>query len=129
MVRRNLISKLDDIDKLIELAENIKPVVKEPKTHPEIDEFIEYLKIKSGRKRVPSHIIYFHYYLWQPKRRVSRRTFITYFKTKFKQTKTDHGIGFFLDPRPFDLTPQGFFRSRAFMRKERDEKRKENTKK
>lgn len=125
MVPPNYQNKLEDIDKLIELAEKPK-AQKQPKTNPEIDQFIQDLKIKPGRSRVPSHIIYYCYYLWQPTKLLSRRAFINYFQTKFEKTKTDHGVGFFLDPRPFDLSPQGFFRSRALMRKERDGKNKKD---
>jgi len=112
----------NNIDKLLEIAAQeieAKPVKK--KTNPEIDSFIEATNIKSGKKRVPSYVIYYYYYLWKQTRLIPRRKFFDYFKTKFEKTRTDHGIGFLLDPKPFDLSPGGFFKARAFLRKEREE--------
>ena len=114
----------DDIEKLLEIASQPKKEkVKEKKTNPEIDSFIEEMGIKSGKKRVPTSIIYYKYYLWKSTRLIPRQKFFNYFKTKFEKTRTDHGVGYFLNAKAFDLSPVGFFKARAFLRKERDEKK------
>jgi hypothetical protein len=116
----------DNLDKLLDIASRPKPVkVKKVKTYPCIDEFIEANKIKSGRTRVPTYIIYYTYFLWKNTRLVKRKQFINYFKTKFEKTRTIDGIGFFLSPTGFDLSPTGFFKARAYLRKERDEQKKD----
>lgn len=115
----------DNIENLLELAS--KPIVKKvkkQKEYPEIDKFITENNITSGKKRVPSSIVYYKYYLWKQTRLIPSRKFFNYFKTKFEKTKTDHGIGFLLNPKDFDLTPIGFFRARAFLRKQREEQDK-----
>lgn len=113
-----------NIDKLLELASQPKAEkVKKPKENPEIDKFILENNITSGKKRIPSTIIYYKYYLWKQTRLIPRRKFFNYFKTKFEKTQTDHGIGFLLNPKEFDLTPAGFFRARAFLRKQREEEK------
>lgn len=112
----------DDLTKLLEIAESKK--VEEPKTNPEIDLFIKELQIKSGNKRIPTSIIYLEYYYWKKTHHISRQKFFNYFKTKFKKTTTDHGVGYLLDDKPFDISPVGFFRARALMRKEREKVKK-----
>jgi len=119
------LNDLDDIDKLIELAEKPKEKkVKPTKINPEIDSFISESGITSGKKKIPSYIIYYRYSAWKKTRLIPRLKFLNYFKTKFEKTKTVDGIGYLLNPKGFDLTPQGYFRARAFLRKERDEKTK-----
>jgi len=122
MARQNL---TDDINKLLEIASQPKPekVIKK-KENPEIDSFIIENEIKTGKTRVPTSIIYYKYYLWKNIRLIPRQKFFRYFQTKFDKTKTDHGVGYLLDGKQFDLSPVGFFRARAFLRKERDEKKK-----
>jgi hypothetical protein len=116
----------DNLDKLLDIASRPKPVkVKKVKTYPCIDEFIAANKIKSGRTRVPTYIIYYHYFLWKNTRLVKRKQFINYFKTKFEKTRTIDGVGFLLSPTGFDLSPTGFFKARAYLRKERDEQKKD----
>lgn len=118
----------NEIDKLLEIATKVTPVkVKKPKTNPEIDQFIQELKIIAGKSKVPTSIIYYHYFAWKKIRLISRKKFLSYFKTKFEKTRTDHGIGYLLNPKPFDLSPQGFFKARALLRRERDERKKETT--
>lgn len=113
-----------NIDRLLELASKPKAEkVKKKKENPEIDKFILENKITSGKKRIPSTIVYYKYYLWKQTRLIPRKKFLDYFKTKFEKTRTDHGIGFFLNPKEFDLTPVGFFRARAFLRKQREEEK------
>jgi len=116
--------KTDDLDKLLEIASQptIKKV-KEPKTNPEIDSFISELNITSGKKRISTSLIYYHYFIWKKIRLISRRKFIKYFSTKFEKVNTNDGIAFLLNPKPFDLTPQNYFRARAYFRKEKDEKK------
>lgn len=107
-----------EIDKLLEqatAAPTIKPIL-------EIDTFILEKRIVSGNKRVPTYIIYYTYTLWKKTNLISRNKFFRYFKTKFKKTKTDHGVGYALNAKSFDLSPQIFFLARAQYRKERDEK-------
>jgi hypothetical protein len=122
MARPNL---LDNIDELLDIASQPKKRKnKEIKQNPEIDSFISEQDITSGKKRIPTSVIYYRYYLWKQIRLISRQKFFSYFKTKFEKTRTDHGIGYLLNPKGFDLSPVGFFRARAFLRKERDEKGK-----
>jgi len=115
----------DDLDKLLELA-SAKPKVQEkkPQSNPEIDKFIQELNILAGKKKVPTYVVYYSYYLWKKTRLIPRRKFINYFKTKFEKIKTDDGIGFLLNAKSFDLTPQGFFKARALLRKEQHEQKK-----
>lgn len=115
----------EDIDKLLEIASapkvrKVKPI----KTNPEIDKFIADSVILPGKTRVPTYMVYYRYYLWKKIKLVPRLKFINYLKTKFEKTRTDDGVGFLLNPKGFDLTPQGFFRARAHLRRERDEKQK-----
>lgn len=110
-----------DVDKLLEIVTAPRKV-KPSKAYPEIDQFILETNVTVGKRRIPTHIIYYTYAMWKKTRLVPRLKFINYFKTKFTKVKTDHGIGFLLSIKGFDLSPQGFFKARAFLRKERHEK-------
>lgn len=127
MPPRNL-NKLDNIDKLLELAGQPKEkkvrVKKTPAFHIEIDNFVKECNVSPGKGRIPTYIIYYSYYLHKNIRLIPRNKFFTYFKTKFEKTRTEDGVGYLLNPKGFDLTPQGFFKARAFLRKERDEAKK-----
>lgn len=117
-----------DLDTLLNIASTPKlKKVKPKKTYPEIDTFISEFKIEAGKAKIPTYIIYYKYYLWKQMARVPRLKFITYLKTKFQKIKTVDGMGFLLNPKPFDLTPQGYFKARAILRNERDEKAKTKT--
>lgn len=113
----------DEIAKLLEIAST--PKKKITKTNPEIDDFIFENNILAGKKKIPSYIVYYRYFLCKKTReRIPRLKFLHYFGTKFTKTKTDDGMGYLLNPKGFDLTPQGFFRARAFLRKEKYDKTK-----
>jgi hypothetical protein len=115
----------DNIEALLEIATRPKPIkVKKIKIYPDIDQFILEEKIVSGKKKIPTYMVYYRYFLWKKTRLVNRRKFLNYFKTKFEKTHTTDGIGYYLSPTGFDLTPIGFFKARAFLRKERDEQKK-----
>lgn len=107
----------DDIDKLLQIAE-APPPKKEPKANPEIDRFIAAVKLHNGKTRVPDYIIYYTYFIWKETRLIPRRKFFRYLTTKFKRTQIKYGKAYFLDPRPFNLTTEGHFLARAYMRKE-----------
>lgn len=111
------------IDDLLKIASqpSVKKV-KKPKTNPEIDKFISENQIISGRRRIPTYIIYYRYFLWKQTRLIPRRKFLEYFKTKFEKVQTIDGVGFLLNPKGFDLTPGGFFRARKLLRDEKEKK-------
>lgn len=124
MVPKRSLDKLD-LDALLNIASTPKvKKVKPKKTYPEIDSFISEFKIESGKKKIPTYVIYYKYHLWKQTQRLPRLKFLQYFKTKFQKIKTDDGMGFLLNPKPFDLTPQGYFKARAILRRERDERKK-----
>jgi hypothetical protein len=126
-VPRNLNNK--DIDQLLELAnqpaEKKVKVKKTPAWHTEIDQFITECNIDNGKTRIPSYIVYYRYVLHKKIRLIPRLKFLRYFKTKFEKTRTVDGIGYLLSPKGFDLSPQFFFKARAFLRKEQDEAKKD----
>lgn len=113
----------NEIDKLLALAE-APPPKKEQKANPEIDKFIVDLKIHNGKTKVPDYIIYYTYYIWKEKNLITRQRFSRYFGKKFKRTQVKYGYAYFLDPRPFNLTPVGHFLARAYMRKESEKTKK-----
>lgn len=117
-----------DIEKLLELATKPKVrKVKELKPNPEIDKFILECNIETGKKKVSADIVYYRYYLYKNIRLIDRRKFFKYFSTKFQKARTNKDVTYLLNPKGFDLTPQGHFSARAFLRQEREEK--ENNKK
>jgi hypothetical protein len=117
---------LDNIDALLEIA--TKPKTRKlniPKQNPEIDKFIEECNIVSGKKKISTAIIYYRYYLHKHIRLIPRHKFFKYFNTKFEKVKTSDGMTYLLNPKGFDITPQGYFRARAYLRQEKDEKKKQ----
>lgn len=127
MPQSNLPDK--DVEILLEIASKPKVrKVRPPKTYSEIDQFIQEVGVIAGRKKIPTYIIYYRYFLWKKSAPlIPRDKFFKYFKTKFEKCKTSDGVGYKISPKGFDMSPGGFFRARAQLRKEKDEKQKEST--
>jgi hypothetical protein len=129
-VQRNSQINNDEIEKLLEIAERTERRPSKYKTKDgQVDRYIEENNIKAGKTRVPGYIIYFHYFTWKEYNRRSRQSFFRAFGKFFEKTQIQHGTGFFLDPAPFDLTPEGYFKARALLRRERNDVKREKQKK
>jgi len=118
----------DDIEELLKIAESSKTPVKHDNTGAEI--YIRDFEIKSGETKVSTYIIYYHYWsnLKNKTKLMSRRAFFIQFKKYFERVQTSDGKGYLLDPEPYDLTVQGFFKARALLRRERNGRKKEKSK-
>lgn len=121
MPRQNL-----DIDKLMEIA------VAEDQPRPRrvkptnVTKYIREVGITSGDTKIPAYIVYYHYYMWGKTKRntVTRGRFFRQFGEHFERTETDHGRGYLLDPTPFDLSTEGFFKARRHLRRIMNDKKK-----
>lgn len=119
-----------EIEKLLSLASKPKKqkAKKEKKENPDVINFINELGIKAGKKTVPTYIIYYRYSEWKKTKLLARTPFFKQFKKHFQQKQIVGGVGYALDPKPFDLTHLGFFKARALLRRERHERKKEKAK-
>ena len=126
-INLDYLDSITDIDSLLNIASAPKPK-KIKKEDPEVLNFINEVGIKSGKTRVPTYIIYYRYTLWKKNKLKTRKLFFKHFAIHFKKTQVHHGVGYLLNGDPFDLTPQGFFKARALLRKERHDRQKEKAK-
>lgn len=119
----------NELKKLLELAESSNEKVKFEDT--EIEQYIHENNIEKGTVKISSDLIYYSYYRWKlfKKDRISRRKFFVQFKKHFEGVRTSYGKGYLLNPEPFDLTQEGYFRARALLRRERDVRKKVKEKK
>lgn len=110
----------NDIDKLLELAESANVFNKHKK--PDVEKYIKKYSIEDGEHFIPCFLIYYHYRCWKKKDYLTKITFFKSF-SKFYSPKHDGTQqGYKLNPAPFDITQEGYFKARAFLRKERDVK-------
>jgi len=120
----------DDIDKLLELAESSTEKVKFEDT--EVEQYLSENGIKAGEGKIPTYVIYYHYYLWKTNKRklVPRRSFLLQLNKHFEKTSGlyNEGKRYLLDPEPFDMSQTGYFKARALLRRERDGRKKEKSK-
>lgn len=114
-----------DLDKLLEIAESSEEPVKFEDT--EAEKYIAAEGIESGDKRIPTFTIYYHYHCWNKnkKKLLTRRKFFLQFKKHFQSIQTSDGKAYLLNPEPFDLTREGYFKARALLRRERSVRKKE----
>lgn len=117
-----------DIDKLMEIATSSSEKVEFEDT--EVEKFIHDFGIQAGDTRVPTYTIYYHYDVWRKQRkRRGRKTFFNQFNKHFEKIKDTYGMVYMLDPEPFDMTPEGYFKARKLVRKEKNARRKAEAKK
>ena len=115
---------LNDIDKLLEIAENSKVVFEDT----DVEKFIREVEIKKGASFVPNYVIYYTYYRWNPKGRVNKNSFFRQFGKHFQKKIIKNERGYLVDDSAFDMSLEGKFKARSFLRKETNGK-KENKKK
>jgi len=118
----------DDVEALLKLAESSTEKVKFEDT--EVEKFINECSIISGDTKVATYIVYYKYYKWKVNKRKlkARCPFFKQFKKHFENVQTDDGRGYLLNPEPFDISQEGYFKARALLRRERDGRKKEKSK-
>lgn len=127
MARQN--SQADEIEELLQIAE-AKPEVKVKFEDTEVEQFIHECKIVKGETKVPTQVIYLTYTEWRKKKKLKHRNhFFIQFKKHFENKLIEGGQSYLLNPEPFDLTQEGYFRAMKQLRRERYERKKKNKKK
>lgn len=117
---------LDNIEKLLEIAENSKEeIVLKPSV---VDKFIRENNIRSGEDFIPNYIIYYTYYRWKSRNRINKIKFFRLFKKHFTTTVKKNTRGYLLNSESFNLTQEGIFRAKVFERRENVKKEKNKKK-
>lgn len=111
----------NEILKLLELAESSNVFNKHKK--PDVEKYIKKFKIEDGEKFIPCFVIYFHYRSWKKKDYLTKISFFKSFSKYFDVSHDGSQQGYKLNPAPYDITQEGYFRARTFLRKERDAKK------
>ena len=126
----------DNIEKLLEIVEKgnqpVRTKQKVDKSLKYVQRYIQANNIKPGDTCVDSVIVYYHYYNWVKTRatRVARKKFLIEFGKYFEKTYNSGGRCYKLNPEPFDITPEGYFKARALYRRQKQHgKRKKGNKK
>lgn len=129
MVPPNSQNDQDEIDQLLAIVDRPR---REPryKIHDQqVDRFIKEVGVKAGTTRIPAYIIFYTYFVWKGYNRRTRLSFFRVFGKLFQKTQVFKSVGYLLDPKPFDLTPEGFFKARALLRRERNDSKRKKEKK
>jgi hypothetical protein len=127
--RKRIIHELP-VEELLKLAlSSDEDVVMEKLT--DAAKFIYEFGIKPGDERVSAQMVYHHYKQWKGNGDLVPRTyFFRDFCKYFDKYQDEHGMHYLLDPKPFDLSKEEWWRMRADLRRERDlQRRKRNAKK
>ena len=117
------------IDDLIKLAQGSeKPVVMDGPT--EAAKFTYALNIRHGEAKISAELIYFTYKQWRgwDKRPQPKPYFFRDFTKQFEKVRTNEGISYLLDPRPFDLSKEQFWLMKKDSREIRAKQKKKTTK-
>lgn len=119
MAHRNL----NELEELLKLAEASNAELVELK-NTDVNKYIKHFNIKAGKDFVRTYIVYYHYRQWRKTNNMSRLKFLKQFNYIFKKEKKNNEFGYYLDSEPFDITIEGYFKARAFLRRERSAKEK-----
>ncbi len=117
------------VDDLIKLVQgSAKPIVVDGPS--EAANFIFALNIRHGDTKIPAELIYFTYKQWKgwDKRPQPKPFFFRDFTKQFEKTRTNEGISYLLDPRPFDLSQEQFWLMKKDSREHRAKQKKKTTK-
>lgn len=115
------------VDDLVSIATSSKEEIVMDKLTP-VAKFIYELGIKHGNTKVPAYMIYYAYREWNgwDKPRQSKPEFFKDFRKYFEAKRTNDGIVYLLNPKPFDLSETNFWKVRAAMRHEKSRQNKKN---
>ncbi len=119
--RKRIIQELDT-DVLLALATaSDEDVVMDKLT--DSAKFIYDFGIKPGDDKISAAIIYYHYKKWQREDFQPRTRFFRDFSKYFQRIEDEHGSHYLLDPKPFDLSKETWWKMRTELRRERSRQR------
>jgi hypothetical protein len=95
----------------------------------EAAKFIYDLNIKHGDDQVSSDLIYYTYKHWKgwDQKRQSKPIFFKDFKKYFEPHRVTTGLVYLLDPKPFDLSSENYWRLRKEIREAKAKKSKKSS--
>lgn len=117
-----------ELEKLLEIAERPKEKKQVIQKDTDVERYIKKFEIKEGDTFVAGYIIYYHYWKSKQRDRMSRVAFFRRFAKYFNSIYKQRAKGYMLDPEPYDLTTEGYFKARALLRREKYERQKEKNK-
>lgn len=90
----------------------------------EAAKFIYDIGIKHGDAKIPAQVIYFEYKNWKgwSNKKQAKAAFFKDFAKYFDSHRTKDGITYLLDPKPFDLSPEAYWRMRSELRRGKTKK-------
>jgi hypothetical protein len=80
--------------------------------------------IRRGKEKISAQLIYDLYYTWKKSKRLPQLTFFIYFSKHFEKARNRDATYYYLDPEPFDLSPEKHWEIRKRLREEHFRKRK-----
>lgn len=115
--RKRIIHELS-VEELLKLATSSdEDVVMEKLT--DSAKFIYELGIKPGDEKVSAQMIFHHYKQWKRDHLQPRAYFFRDFSKYFERLHNEDGSYYLLDPKPFDLSEEEWWRMRADFRNEK----------
>lgn len=105
----------DDLAKIA--MDSDEEVVMEKLT--EAAKFIYELNIRHGDALIPAQVIYYTYKQWKgwQNRKQAKAQFFSDFAKYFDSHRTTDGMNYLLDPKPFDLSKETYWKIRAEIRR------------
>lgn len=113
------------IEELLEIAESSTEQSINPLNEGAMKKYLNHFNITAGPNKVPSHIIYYHYRQWRKTNYMHNITFFKIFKNIFERDR--YTSAYYVDG-PFDTSLEGSLKARAYLRKDRNAKRKRKEK-
>ncbi len=124
MSSKRIIHELSEED-LVALASGAKPETIVEKVS-EAAKFVYDLNIKHGDEKVSAQLIYYTYKHWKgwDQKRQSKPTFFRDFNKYFEPHRVTEGNVYLLNPKPFDLSEENYWRMRKEVREAKAKKTK-----
>lgn len=110
----------EDLEKLLALARSESGSAE---TVNAVEEFVIAKGIKEGDTKIIPYQVWTEYVKWARKP-IPKRTFFTEFKKLFKQRRWGDKRFYTLNPEPFDLSKDAYWKLRAVIREERAGRKK-----
>lgn len=118
--------ELDDLLKLVESEPNA-PTEKE---YSDVEQFIYELNIRAGETAIPLYLVFYTYQNWS---RQSKPLTKVQFGKEFRKFFTQHhlgvkaaAVGYYLDPTPFDMSLDAYWKIQKIKRQKEVDKWKKN---
>ena len=117
-----------ELEKLLKLAEEGGDSPQNDGKVTDVEKYIRKYQLQPGDIFVPAHIIYYDYYYSKQRDRITKNAFFRRFSKHYESVMVKGDTGYYLNSDHYDLSIEGYFKSRALLRRLRNGQKKHKKK-